>query len=57
MFGKDGGDHESDAKMKVLEELREMAMGMMGEGVEKKLSPMSDETQQVTVASDSEEGL
>lgn len=63
MFGKKdamcGPDHESDAKMSVLEELRNMAMGMMGEKVDKKMSPIGggDDMKQVTVASDDPEGL
>lgn len=66
MFGKKeycgpdemGGDHESDAKMKVLEQLRDMAMGMMGEKVDKKMAPpMGDDMKQVTVAADDEAGL
>jgi hypothetical protein len=47
------------AKMEVLEELREMAMGMMGEGMED-YGPedmMGEEMQQVTVAADDKEGL
>lgn len=60
MMGKDQGyddQYEKDkmgAKMEVLEELRKMAMGMMGEGMDKY---GSDEMQKITVASPDKEGL
>ncbi len=47
--------HE-DAKMQVLEELREMAMSMMGDKMKSKLSPM-EEMKKVTVAAPDEAGL
>lgn len=59
MFGKKDeycGPDESDTKLSVLEELRDMAMGMMGEKVDKKMKPEGD-MKQVTVASDDPEGL
>ncbi len=52
--GREAG-HE-DAKMQVLEELREMAMSMMGDKMKHKLSPM-EEMKKVTVASPDQEGL
>lgn len=57
MKKEEGLDHESDSKLKVLEELRDMCSGLMGEKVEKKMSPMGGDMKQVTVAADDEQGL
>jgi hypothetical protein len=39
----DEGNHKHQAKMDVLNELREMAMGMMGNKVKNHMSPQSDD--------------
>jgi hypothetical protein len=51
----DSADHDS-AKLEVLEELRELAMSMMGDKVKSRMNPM-DEMKEVTVAAPDEEGL
>lgn len=49
------GDHDT-AKLEVLEELREMAMGLMGDKMKSKISP-EESMKEVTVAAPDEEGL
>lgn len=50
------GDAHDKAKLEVLEELRDMAMSMMGDKVKSKLSPL-EEMKKVTVAAPDQEGL
>lgn len=47
---------EHDAKIQVLEELRELAMSMMGDKMKKHLSP-AEKMQEVTVAAPDKESL
>lgn len=57
MMGKDecaDMDHD-EAKMQVLHELRELAMSLMGDKMQKRLAP--EKMQEVTVAAPDEESL
>lgn len=56
MMKSEEGHSESDAKMQVLEELRDMCMGMMGEKVKSRFEP-KEEVKSVQVSAPDEESL